>query len=682
MDGRLGIGIDTGGTYTDAVIYDFSAKKLVAAAKALTTRQDLSVGILEALSALPDDLLQQARLISLSTTLATNACVEDSGGRARLIFLGGDKKVINDLGAKYGLPPADEIYVQESYSTFYGKIERDPDWDLFRKSIAEQFNHLDGAGIIEIYAMKNNAVLEKKAREIFEELHSIPVVCGHELFSDLNCLQRAAGTLLNARLFPVIREFLEAISKAAASKKIDARTVIVRSDGSLMSAAHAGLRPVETLLCGPAATVSGGIFLSGEKDAVIIDMGGTTTDIALVRNGNPVIAADGISMGKWKTFVKGFGVRTFGLGGDSAVHFNEKRLILEERRVVPLCVAASKYPAVIEKLRELAEAHTQHSLFLHEHFLLGSGIKDSARYTDTEKRLCEILERGPLILREAAAAMDTDIYNFNPSRLLAEGIVQMAGFTPTDVMHLKNDFSAFSKEASLLAARHIALNMGITVDDLCGLVYGEVKRKLYFNIARTLLENRDKNFEKKASPEGIEYFICQNYESAKVGNAEADKVQVGNANTVVALNLHTPLPLVGLGAPIRIFLGDVARLFGTRAVIPDHYEVANALGAVAGKIRASYTVEIKPDYYRDGIAGYTVYGCNQNGSFRKLSEAEAFAAAEAEAGASSEIRSRGGLGDLELAFEYAKHEGSAKNGSIYMGSSVTAHASASAGIDG
>jgi hypothetical protein len=96
---------------------------------------------------------------------------------------------------------------------------------------------------------------------------------------------------------------------------------------------------------------------------------------------------------------------------------------------------------------------------------------------------------------------------------------------------------------------------------------------------------------------------------------------------------------------------------------------------VAGKIHASYTVEIKPNYFRDGIAGYTVYGCNQNGNFRKLSEAEAFAAAEAEAGVRDEIRSRGGR-KLELTLVYAKHEGTAKNGSVYMGSSVTAHASA------
>ena len=118
MKRKLGIGIDTGGTYTDAVMYDFTEKKVVAAAKALTTRQDLSIGILEALVQLPENALNQAELISLSTTLATNACVEERGGRAKLIFLGGYENVINEFGAKYGLPQADEIYIQECFSTF------------------------------------------------------------------------------------------------------------------------------------------------------------------------------------------------------------------------------------------------------------------------------------------------------------------------------------------------------------------------------------------------------------------------------------------------------------------------------------------------------------------------------------------------------------------------------------
>ena len=211
---KLGIGIDTGGTYTDAVIYDFESRAILGTAKSLTTKNDLTVGILGAIDGLPVDLTRKAKIISLSTTLATNACVEDKGGRAKLIFFGGDKQIIDKLGRQCGLPASDEICIQESYTSFSGEIEREPDWNLFEKQTETGFEDLDGVGIIEINAMRNGAVVEKKAKEKFQEKHNLPVVCGHELFSELNCLKRGAGTLLNASLFPVIREFLDAVKKA------------------------------------------------------------------------------------------------------------------------------------------------------------------------------------------------------------------------------------------------------------------------------------------------------------------------------------------------------------------------------------------------------------------------------------------------------------------------------------
>ena len=217
---KIGIGIDTGGTYTDAVAFDFESGNVMGSAKSLTTKEDLTVGILGALDGLPHDLLKQAEIVSLSTTLATNACVENKGGKAKLIFFGGDKKVIAENGRKYGLPDVDEIYIQESYTDFWGGIAREPDWELFADNIEKEFNDLDGVGIIEINAMKNGAVVEKKAKEIFTQKHDIPVVCGHELFSELNCLQRGSSTLLNAGLFPVIKEFLDAIKIAMKERNI------------------------------------------------------------------------------------------------------------------------------------------------------------------------------------------------------------------------------------------------------------------------------------------------------------------------------------------------------------------------------------------------------------------------------------------------------------------------------
>ena len=199
---KIGIGIDTGGTYTDAVVYDFENKKILGTSKALTTRHDLSVGILEAIDALPAESVKAAEVVALSTTLATNACVEDKGGSAKLIFFGGDSGTIDRYGKKYGLPPASDIYIQESYTKFSGEMEREPDWDLFCANIGDAFQGLEGVGIVEMNALRNSAVVEKKAKELFLQRHDIPVVCGHELFNELNCLQRGSSTLLNAPALP------------------------------------------------------------------------------------------------------------------------------------------------------------------------------------------------------------------------------------------------------------------------------------------------------------------------------------------------------------------------------------------------------------------------------------------------------------------------------------------------
>jgi len=302
---KTGIGIDTGGTYTDAVIYDFLSKEILGTAKALTTKDDLTEGILEALDALPKNLIETAELVSLSTTLATNACVEDKGGNAKLIFFGSDHRAIDRYGKEYGLPASGEMCIQKSYTKFSGEIDCEPDWDLFSAALEDGFDGYDGVGVIEMNAVRNNGFVEKKAKEILLEKHKMPVVCGHELTHELNCLRRGASVLLNARLFPIIEDFIRSIKTAIKKRGINAEIVIVRSDGSLMSEEFAHIRPVETLLCGPAASVIGSADLTDEKNSVVVDMGGTTTDIALIAGGSPHRVANGVSIGKWKTVVGG-----------------------------------------------------------------------------------------------------------------------------------------------------------------------------------------------------------------------------------------------------------------------------------------------------------------------------------------------------------------------------------------
>lgn len=667
---RIGIGIDTGGTYTDAVVYNFEEKKILGTAKSLTTKEDLSVGILGALDALPRELLKEAEVVSLSTTLATNACVEDKGGRAKLAFFGGDPKIIEEFGAKFGLPPVEEIHVQESYTGFYGEIKGEPDWDFFAESVREKFKYLDGAGIIELHAMKNGAVVEKKAREILKSIYDIPVVCGHELFSEPSGLKRGASTLLNAQLFPVIEEFLDAMKTAMKQRGMDATIVIVRSDGSLMSEEFARLRPVETLLCGPAASVMGGTNLTNSKNTVIVDMGGTTTDIALVTDGSPVKAKNGVAIGKWKTFVDGIYLKTFGLGGDTAIHYNDDKVFLEDYRIIPLCVAADKYPNMIENLRNLVENVSKHTRFLHEHYMLIKDISKEERYTQEEKAFCDVLKQGPVMIREAAEAVGKDIYTLNVSRLLKEGVVQLCGLTPTDIMHIKGDFDRYDKEASYLGAQFVASNFGMTVEELCDFVYDEIKRKIYVNVVAALLENQYPDYMENGINADVERFINENYEMSK-NSADRD---------MLSMMFHTDYVLVGIGAPIHIFLSDVAKKMGTESVIPEHSEVANAVGAVVGNVSVTYEVEIRPSNSLEGISGYTVYTDGEPMEFEELYEAEEFAKEAAEKGAYEEAQRRGVQGNITVECQNAQQSGKIRGGTIYLGSRLIAHAVGSIGF--
>lgn len=665
---KLGIGIDTGGTYTDAVIYDFEGKTILGSAKSLTTKNDLTIGILGAIDGLNSDLVQQAEIISLSTTLATNACVENKGGQAKLIFFGGDKKVIDELGPQFGLPSSEEIYIQESFTDFSGRALQEPDWELFNSQIESGFENLDGVGIIEMNAMRNGAVVEKKAKEIFQKKHHVPVVCGHELFSELNCLQRGASTLLNAALFPVLSDFLASVKKALSVRNIHPNAlVIVRSDGSIMSEEFASLRPVETLLCGPAASAIGCTRLTDNPNSIVVDMGGTTTDIAIIKDGVPVKVTDGVSIGKWKTFVNGLYVKTFGLGGDSAVHYEGKNLYLEAYRVIPLCIAAKKYPSVTDNLKSLEKR--KHTRFLYEHYMLIKDVSESPRYTDKEKAFCQALKDKPLLITEAAAAVGKEIYSLHVDRLLRDGVVQICGLTPTDVMHIKGDFCQYDAEASRLAAEFAAHNLEITVEELCDLVYDEVKKKLYVNIVKAMLENKYPDYMKNGISSDVERFIDVSYHEAK--NAKQDKL--------FSVMFQTEYSLIGVGAPIRVFLEDVSGMLGTHAVIPKNHEVANALGAITGSVSASCSIEIKPDSIAGGTNGYIVFGNSGNRTFMEKEEAVNFAVSEAEESAKAEAQKRGARGAVTVTSKVRSSETEARGETVYLGTVVTAYAAGAVG---
>lgn len=131
-----------------------------------------------------------------------------------------------------------------------------------------------------------------------------------------------------------------------------------RADYAALSTTMALMPVWKTRVGGPAASVIGGQHLAHEKSALIVDMGGTTTDISVVKNGYPIEAGNGIQIGQWRTMVHGVNIHTMGLGGDSRILMQGEPLVLDSRRAVPLCLLATQYPRVLSVLRSLAETGT------------------------------------------------------------------------------------------------------------------------------------------------------------------------------------------------------------------------------------------------------------------------------------------------------------------------------------
>ena len=596
----LGLGIDTGGTYTDAVIYDFNDNRIVAVSKSLTTKHDLEGCISRTLDGLPKELLPAVKAVSLSTTLATNACIEGRGEKARLVLIGCDRKVAVSYGNEYGLPPAGEIIFLDGGHDQKGRIVSEPDWEFLRKEIEEHDNEYDSYAVVEIWGM-NNCDYEVMTKKFISEWTGKRIVCGHELTAKLNLFKRAASALLNAQLIPLVSEFMDSIKVNLKARGIDAPLTIMRGDGSLMSEDFAREKPVETLLCGPAASIEGGLNLTDEKDCVIIDMGGTTSDMAIVRNSVPRIADEGAIVGKWRTGTHSILIETTGLGGDSRISFDsDYSILLGPERVEPVSQAAAKWPQIIDKAEEIYKNGRKYIFPLCEFVYSTKTAGVNSLFTERERRISKILLNNPMSISELSAELGASMTSDETGRLEKAGIITRIGLTPTDIMHLTGDYRNWDSKAAGFAAGAFAKQIETDVESLTSAVYSLIKEKLFIGISKLLIEDEDKSILSDGMSGQLRDVLLNGFRKAVSKNRANDRMHTFEAT------LKTGFSLVGIGAPIHIFLKDVAAAMQTRCIVPENAAVANAIGAITGKIRSEKTAVISPEYSSSGVSGYMV----------------------------------------------------------------------------
>ncbi|MEY4340432.1 MAG: hypothetical protein RLZ14_2282, partial [Actinomycetota bacterium] len=305
------LGIDTGGTYTDAVLYDEAARAVVAAAKSPTTHHDLSIGVCGAIDAvLSLGVVSPAgiELVSLSTTLATNALVEGKGRPVAAVIIGFDADVVERAGLAEALGGDPAIFLDGGHDPHGSAVT-----PLDLEKLAAEVRAVDAR--VEAYAVTaqfsvRNPEHELAAAALVRDLTGKPVTLSHHLSARLNGPKRAVTAILNSRLISIIDGLVRTTEAALADRGVNAPVMVVRGDGSLVSAAFVRERPIETILSGPAASLVGAAHLTGLDDAIISDIGGTTTDIAVLRNGIPTVSPEGATVGGHRTMVQAVAMHT------------------------------------------------------------------------------------------------------------------------------------------------------------------------------------------------------------------------------------------------------------------------------------------------------------------------------------------------------------------------------------
>jgi N-methylhydantoinase A/oxoprolinase/acetone carboxylase beta subunit len=568
------LGVDTGGTYTDAVILDETADAVIGKAKSLTTRADLALGIGRAVdAALAGAGVQpsQIAMVSLSTTLATNALVEGQGGRVALIFIGFDADDLERGGLVEALKGDPVVRLAGGHNHAGGQAAA-LDMAALEQAVTELSGDVMGFAVASRFATRNPAH-EVAARDLIRRVSGRPVTCSHELSAKLNGPKRALTAVLNARLIGMIDRLVAACERHLEAVGITAPLMVVRGDGALISAAMVRERPIETILSGPAASIVGARWLTGASDALVSDIGGTTTDVALLRNGLPEIDSEGARVGGLRTMVEAVAMRTSGLGGDSEVHVLATGLTgglrLGPRRLIPVSLLAVEHGPMVHAALDRWLSSDTAGEFDGRFVIPMQG--QTGGLTAREATVLErVTKPMPLSLaltsRLEVAAME---------RLVARGLVMISGVTPSDASHVLGRLDAWDGTASVKALKLLAKRRNGSGDRIAldGAVLAQaVIDQLTAQTVECLLEaafDEDGGFDEQA--EGL-------------ARHPLTTAGLNRHRGVVEVTLRLGVPVIGLGASAPSYYGAVGERLGCEMILPEHAGVANAIGAVVGQV--------------------------------------------------------------------------------------------------
>jgi len=599
---RYGLGIDAGGTYTDAVIYDLKTDALRCKNKTLTTRWDFCLGVKAALDGLDADLLKQVELAALSTTMATNAIVEGAGQKVGLLLM--PPYGVTDTG-QADLQPKTVIQGRLGIS---GREIEPVNSDEIRQTARQMVvRHGVSAFAVSGFAGTINPAQELLAKEIILAETGLSVTCGHELSQQLDFKTRARTAVLNARIIPRLEKLIKEIEVVLRQMGIKAPMVVVKGDGSLISAQIARNRPVETILSGPSASVAGARHLTQTSNAVVVDIGGTTTDIAAVKNGRVPVLASGATVGGHHTHVMALEMQTCGLGGDSAINWQKGSLFIGPQRVAPVAWLGRRTNRLQKAFSFLESRLDYYRTDTRPMTLLtANGSISGLKPTPNEKTIHRLLTERPYSMDELARKMNYTYWRLLPlERLEEHGVLQRCGLTPSDLLHVTGCFKRWDIQSAQQWYELMRAIIPHHDETSAEYLLDQVTQQMAVEILKSQLGQTS-----NADPKIDQCVTC----SALIEN------WLTGGNDQFHFRLALRHPIIGIGAPAGHFIPRAGKLLGAQTIIPVDADVANAIGAITSHVKVEQQVSIRPDergqFVIEGIEGAL--------SFKDFDEACAF----------------------------------------------------------
>ena len=596
----LGLGIDTGGTYTDSVVIDIDTKEIVCRSKALTTRDDLIKGIVSSLKGLSKT--DGISIVSLSSTLATNSIVEGKSCRVGLIV----------LGKKFGhtVNIANYAYI-DAQLDLKGRTVKKLNMDEAKAAVESMRGKVDVLAVVGYMSVRNPSH-EDTVRNLAEKMLGIPVVCAHELTSKLGFEQRANTAIINAGLIPTIIDLIKAVTKALEDLGIDAPLMIVKGDGSIMNTNTAIRRPIETIMSGPASSLTSAMVHTGIQDALIADIGGTTTDLGIIHGGFVRTLDTGALVGGHRTRVRAADVSTYGIGGDSRISVEKGNILLSAIRIIPVCIAASKWPSVKEWIDGLQSLDQSPSDTVSDcEFYTRASNTELSYLTEADRKFLKLIEERPYSVREASEVLEIPFERFCLRDLESEGYVTRIGITPTDILAAEGTYKEYDTEASVKAVSMLASKSGMSTN----VFIESAKKAIVKKIARCIMDHMIRAETGKD-------------ELSKTDEAIIEEVLRDSSEYNVGMKLK--MPIVGIGAPVGAWLPAVSEILQTELILPDNYDVGNAIGAISSSVTETVELTVRAgfqDFSEDPEC--TVYNGEEAFDFPEKDEAIDFAVQEA-----------------------------------------------------